>query len=42
MLLIWTAIEMTRKIIYADSTLEESRFIPNFIITKNQICDFNC
>ena len=30
MLLIWAAIEITREIIYADSTLEESRFRPEY------------
>ena len=34
MLLIWAAIEITREIIYADSTLEESRFRPEYF-TRN-------
>ena len=39
MLLIWTAIEMTIKIIYAGSTLEESRFIPEYF-TRNGLMPF--
>ena len=36
MLLMWTAIEMTRKIIYAASTLEENRFKPEYF-TRNRL-----
>ena len=39
MLLIWAAIEITREIIYADSTLEESRFRPEYF-TRNRLMPF--